>query len=143
YRLSSRFQWPREVGPRLYGLPPGVGLSPERSPLYGPELVESFRRAGVEYVVINSYFDGAFADVPENVRFFPTSVERYAAFLARLRETADVVHEEIGWDAGRLGPDIQIWRLRTTGEGSAPATNVDPRAADLRDVRHCTAMRYP
>lgn len=128
YKLPFRFQWLREVGPRLYGLPPGVGLSPERNPLYGPELVDGFRRAGVEYVVINSYFDGAFADVPENVRFFPTSVERYAAFLARLRETADVVHEEIGWDAGRLGPDIQIWRLRTTGEGSAPATNVDPRA---------------
>lgn len=128
YKLPFRFQWLREVGPRLYGLPPGVGLSPERNPLYGPELVDGLRRAGVEYVVINSYFDGAFANVPENARFFPRSVERYAAFLARLREAADVVHEETGWDAGRIGPDIQIWRFRTAGEGSAPATNVDPEA---------------
>ena len=64
YGLPFRFQWLREVGPRLYGLPPGVGLSPERNPIYGPELVDGFRRAGVQYVVLNSYFDGAFADVP-------------------------------------------------------------------------------
>jgi len=79
----------------------------------------------VQYVVLNSYFDGAFADVAENTRFFPHSVERYAAFLVRLAEEADVVHEEIGWDTGRLGPDIRIWQLRDPGEGSAPATNVD------------------
>jgi len=125
YRLPFRFQWLREVGPRLYGLPPGVGLSPERNPIYGPELVDGFRRAGVQYVVLNSYFDGAFADVPENARFFPRSVEGYAAFLVRLAEEADIVHEEIGWDTGRLGPDIRIWRLRDQGEGSGPATNVD------------------
>src|SRR5262249_54092326 len=125
YKLPFRFQWLREVGPRLYGLPPGIGLSPERNPLYGPELVDGFRRAGGAYVVLNSSFGGAFAGVPENARFFPRSVARYAASPARLRETADLVHEEIGWDAGRLGPDIQIWRLRTAPPGSAPATNVD------------------
>jgi hypothetical protein len=66
----------------------------------------------MEYVILNSYFDGAFAPVPENLRFFPQSVAGYDAFMARLREQADLVHEEIGWGLGRIGPDVRVWRLR-------------------------------
>jgi len=54
------------------------------------------------------------------------------------------VHEEIGWDTGRLGPDIRIWRLRNPGEGSACHERGPPRlTVAMRDLRRCTTMRYP
>lgn len=122
HHLPFRFQWLRDVGPRQYGLPPGRGPSPERNPIYGPELVDGLRRAGVQYVVLNSYFDGSLARVPENERFFPRSVASYAAFRSRLAGEADLIQSIVGWDAGRLGPDIEVWRLRAdllTGGGSS------------------------
>jgi hypothetical protein len=111
-RLPFRFQWLREVGPRQYGLPPEVGPSPERNPIYGPELVDGLRRAGIEYVVLNSYFDGAFARIPENERSFPRAVANHEAFVAKLRREGDLILAEPGWRAGRIGPDIDVWRLR-------------------------------
>jgi hypothetical protein len=111
-RLPFRFQWLRDVGPRQYGLPPEIGPSPERNTIYGPELLDGLRRADVEYVVLNSWFDGAFTRIAENERYFPRSVASYEAFVARLRREADLIHAEPGWRAGRMGPDIDVWRLR-------------------------------
>jgi hypothetical protein len=112
FQLPYRFQWLRDVGPRQYRLPPEVGPSPERNPIYGPELVDGFRRAGIEYVVLNSYFDGALSRIPENERYFPRAVAGYEAFIGRLRTDAELIHATSGWRDGRIGPDIQIWRLR-------------------------------
>jgi hypothetical protein len=111
-QLPFRFRRLGGAGARQFGFPPEVGPNPERDPLYGPELVDKFRRAGVEYVVLNSYFDGALSRIPENERFFPRSVESYEAFLARLSAEADLVHVRKGWSEHRIGPDIWIWRLR-------------------------------
>jgi hypothetical protein len=110
--LPYRFRAFRQAGSRLYGLPPAVGMSPERRPMYGADLVDELRSQGVEWLVLNSYFDDAFSPVPENLRFLPRSVRGYEAFLARLREEADLAHAEIGWADRRLGPEIRIWRLR-------------------------------
>lgn len=110
--LPFNFQWLRDVGPRQYRLPPDVGPSPERNPIYGPELVDGLRRARVEYVVLNSYFDGALSRIPENERYFPRAVATREAFIDRLRNEADLIHAQPGWREGRIGPDIEIWRLR-------------------------------
>jgi hypothetical protein len=110
--LPFRFEQLRAVGARLYRLPPEVGRSPEREPIYSPWLVDELRRRGVEWIVLNSYFDDAFSPVPENLRFFPRSVGGYEAFMARLREEADLAYAAIGWADCRLGPDIRVWHLR-------------------------------
>ena len=110
--LPFRFTQVGQVGARLYGVTPEVGMSPERQLIYYPELIEELRRRGVEWMVLNSYFDDAFSPVPENLRFFPRSVRGYEAFITRLREEADLAHAEIGWADRRLGPDIRVWRLR-------------------------------
>ena len=114
YQLPFRFKWLKDVGRRQYNLPPDKGLSPERTPIYAPSLIDAFRRAGVQYVVLNSYFDGALSRIPENERFFPRSVASYEAFLTRLRAEAELVHTSTGWQNRRLGPDIDVWRLRET-----------------------------
>ncbi len=118
HALPYQTRWLPDVGERLYGLPAERGTSTERDPIYAPHLVDALAAERVAYAVLNSYFDDAFLPVPENRRFFPRSVENHAAFMARLEERADLVHEEVGWRAGRIGPDVRIWRLRA--EGSAP-----------------------
>jgi hypothetical protein len=112
FRLPFRFQWLRGVGARIYRLPPGAGASPERNPIYAPDLVDALRQAGVEYVVLNSYFDAAFTRVPENERFFPVAVASYEAFQARLAREAERILARPGWRERRVGPDIDVWRLR-------------------------------
>ena len=124
YKLPFRFRWLNDVGLRIYGLPPDAGASPERNPIYAPDLVDALRQAHVEYVVLNSYFDGAFARVPENERFFPLAIANYEAFMARLSTAAELVHVSLGAAEGRMGPDIHIWRLTATEPppGGASAT---------------------
>jgi hypothetical protein len=87
-------------------------MSPERQPIYSADVFEQLRRRGVEWFILNSYFDDAFTPVPENLRFFPRSVREYEAFMNRVRAEAELVHAEIGWADHRLGPDIRVWRLR-------------------------------
>jgi hypothetical protein len=113
-RLPLKFLW-LDVGGRQYGLPPSLGPSPERNPIYTPELVDEFNKARVDYVVLNSYFDDAFARVAENERYFPRSVASYEAFRARIRREATLAYVIRGWREGRLGPDISVWRLGISG----------------------------
>jgi 4-amino-4-deoxy-L-arabinose transferase-like glycosyltransferase len=110
--LPLRLQQLGRAGSSLYRLPPEVGISPERQPIYSADVFEQLRRRGVEWFILNSYFDDAFTPVSENLRFFPRSVREYEAFMNRVREEAELVHAEIGWADHRLGPDIRVWRLR-------------------------------
>jgi len=100
------------VGGRQYRLPEALGPSPERRPIHGAVLVDRLAARGVDLVVLSSAFDGAFAPVPENLRFFPRSVASYAAFRERLAARADLVWSVRGWSAGRIGPDVEVWALR-------------------------------
>ncbi len=100
------------VGGRQYRLPEALGPSPERRPIYDAALVDRLAAHGVDLVVLSSSFDGAFAPVPENQRFFPRSVAAYAAFRERLAARADLVWSVQGWSAGRIGPDVEVWALR-------------------------------
>jgi len=99
------------VGALQYNLPEELGRSPEREPVYNGALVDDMKGAGVEYVVLNSYFDDAFTRVAENERFFPQAVANYEAFQRRLRDEATSVFAIRGWQEGRVGPDISIWRF--------------------------------
>jgi len=95
-----------------YRLRKTIGVDTEQTPIYRPELIGSMFRAGIEYVVLNSYFEGNLYDTAENRRFFPKSVAAYAAFRKTLALVADPVFSVEGHDADRLGPDIVIYRLR-------------------------------
>jgi 4-amino-4-deoxy-L-arabinose transferase-like glycosyltransferase len=110
--LNFRLAQLGQVGGRIYGFPPEVGMSPERQRIYYPELVDELRARGVEWLVLNSYFDDAFSPVAENLHFFPRAVRGYEDFVTRLHREADLAHAEIGWADRRLGPDIRVWRLR-------------------------------
>ena len=81
-------------------------------PIYSPALLDELRSAGVRHLVLNSWFDGAFAPVEENERYFPVSVAEHAAFRARLEREGELLHRIEGFAAGRIGPDIEVWRLR-------------------------------
>jgi 4-amino-4-deoxy-L-arabinose transferase-like glycosyltransferase len=99
------------AGFQQYRLPEGKGPSAERSPIYYPALVDRLRRDRVEYLVLNSWFEDAFSPVPENLRWFPRSVESYRAFRERLDQAATLAWQVDGITAGRLGPAISIYRL--------------------------------
>lgn len=102
------------VGGRQYRLPVGSGPSPEREPIYFPGLVDRLAAGGVQLVVLNSYFDGAFSPLPENLRWFPRSVAEYRAFRRRLAAAAELEWSVGGWSDHRSGPDIEVWRLTTS-----------------------------
>ncbi|MBI2826505.1 MAG: phospholipid carrier-dependent glycosyltransferase [Planctomycetia bacterium] len=97
---------------RQYRLPESIGPSAEREPLYGAGLVDALLQSGVEYVVLNSYFEDGLAATPENQRWFPRSVREYAGFRAALDIHAELVHAIPGYSAGRSGPDVAVYRLR-------------------------------
>ena len=69
------------------------------------------RKSGIEYVVLSSYFEGAISDTEENRRWFPKTVAAYRAFRERLAGEADLLFQVRGYDEGRLGPDIEVYRL--------------------------------
>jgi len=110
-QLPLEFRFLPDPGLRQYRLPEGIGPSPERNAIYYPELIDACRSDGINYIVLNSYFDAAFTPVPENLRYFPRSIEEYGSFLNRLKVEARLVYEVKGWSDGRLGPDITIYRL--------------------------------
>lgn len=101
-----------EVGSRQYRLPPALGRSAERDLIYHPGLVQDLMRTKVRYVVLNSYFDGAFSSVPENRRFFPRAVAGYDAFRSELERRGSTVFSVRGIASRRPGPDITIVELR-------------------------------
>ena len=65
-----------------------------------PQLVDILRQNQVEYVVLNSYFDDCLDPTPENLRWFPVSVEAYREFRARAGQRADLVHTIEGYAEG-------------------------------------------
>ncbi len=95
-----------------YRLRKTIGVDTEETPIYRPELVGSMLRAGIQYVVLNSYFEANLYDTAENRRFFPKSVAAYAAFRKTLALVADPVFSVAGQSEARLGPDIVVYRLR-------------------------------
>jgi len=111
--LPLQFVTIPNVGARLYRLPEGVGLSAERESIYSYELFEEMRAAGVEYIVMNSYFNDAFSRTSENLRWFPRSVKGYSGFffIGFHVYNPEPVFEVFGQSAGRPGPDIQVHRL--------------------------------
>jgi 4-amino-4-deoxy-L-arabinose transferase-like glycosyltransferase len=94
-----------------YRLRASLGSDTEETPLFRPELVDSMIAAGIGYVVLSSYFEGCLYPTAENRRFFPASVAAYAAFRRRLAERGELVYHVVGHAAGRLGPDIHVYRL--------------------------------
>jgi hypothetical protein len=106
-----------DVGSRQYGLPPKLGPNPERSPLLYAKLVEQLHEAGVEYLVLHSYFENELTGTPDNLRWFPRSVENYQRFVAAVEQRARFVHRERGFVSGAMGPEISIWRLPKTAAG--------------------------
>jgi len=98
-------------GSLQYRLPPGVGPNIESLPVYQAPLVDDLIQQGAQYVVISSAIADAYGKTPENLRWFPRSVEGFAGFLERLKERAEVMYSVEGKAAGRLGPDITIYRL--------------------------------
>ena len=100
------------AGPRQYRLPEGVGASGERDPIYHPEMLAELSKSGVRFLVLNSYFDGAFAPIPENKRYFPRSVRAFREFMERLEREGSLVFSVDGHSAGRLGPDITIYEIQ-------------------------------
>jgi hypothetical protein len=100
-------------GARQYGLPEGRGASPEREPIFAPQILDQARQASLQWVIVNSYVGNQFAPTPENLRWFPRSVAAYAATMEKLRAAADLEYEIRGWSYGRQGPDILVYRLRT------------------------------
>jgi 4-amino-4-deoxy-L-arabinose transferase-like glycosyltransferase len=119
FSLPFAFILHERVGTRQYAFPEAVGDSPERDPIYYPGLVDELLANGVAYLVLNSYYEGAFSPVPENLRWFPRSVEEYRGFMERVREKAEPVYSVRGLSEGRFGPDIAVWRLTPR---SPPAT---------------------
>jgi 4-amino-4-deoxy-L-arabinose transferase-like glycosyltransferase len=117
-----------DVGSRQYRFPPGMGASAERDLIYFPGLIAQARRSGVQYFITNSFFDDAFQPVPENQTFFPRASAACLAFRERLEREATQVHEVIGFAAGRMGPDIAVWRLAPSAQtpGAAPGRAVSP-----------------
>ena len=112
--LPFQFASLTRVGMRQYDVPADVGPSPERQPLYYADLVRQLRANLVSYVVLNSYFDDGLAATPENVRWFPKSVENYAAFRAALAQNGEMATKIDGFGSGRCGPTIEVWHLKTT-----------------------------
>jgi hypothetical protein len=103
-------------GGRGYRLPEGVGWSPERDLIYGAGLVKSARAHEVDLIITNSYFDGGFSPVPENLYYFPNAVANYQDYRRELGRSATLVFSVEGISEGRLGPDIEIFALDKSSE---------------------------
>lgn len=102
----------RRVGARQYRHTARPEDNPELNPVYSGALVDKCRQGGIEYVVLNSYFDGGLSRCPDNERWFPESVRAYEEFTTRIGREADKVFAVDGRSAGRFGPSIAIYRLR-------------------------------
>jgi len=79
---------------------------------YSPRLMDALRTLGIRYVVSASAHDGAFSPIRENLLWFPNAVEAYAGWRRRLETEGELLWSVRAADIGRLGPDIEIWRLR-------------------------------
>jgi len=101
-----------EAGPRQYRVPGNPRANSELAPVYCAGLIDELRAGGIRYIVSNSYYDDAFSDIAENRRWFPRSAAAYAEWRVRLAREAELVYTVLGQDAGRLGPDIRIYRLQ-------------------------------
>jgi 4-amino-4-deoxy-L-arabinose transferase-like glycosyltransferase len=93
-----------------------AGADTESKPLFRPELVDSMRQNGIQYIVLNSYFEDSLKDTPENRRWFPNNVAAYREFCERLGSEAVLLYSVRGQSEGRLGPDVEVYHL--TGSGS-------------------------
>ena len=113
--LPYRFMAMDRPGKRMFGRPPEGVPDPETLPPYTPEFTRELQDSGVRYLVLNSCFNGAFSPVPENIDRFPRAVAGYKDFLEDLGLRADRVWSVTGWAGGRLGPDIDIYKLRGAG----------------------------
>jgi len=111
--LPLNFFFLPDAGGRQYRLPEDAGPSSERAPMFHAQLVDALRAQGVEYVLRNSHVEGAFSDVADNQRWFPCSVAAYAEYEARLEAVAEPLFRVPGFEAGRQGGDITVYRLRT------------------------------
>ena len=100
-----------DLGSRQYGFAPELGPSPERDPLLHGALPRQLRNSGVQYMILHSYFDDALSATPDNLRWFPRTVEHYERFVAAVEQVAQCVHREPGYSNGRTGPDISVWRM--------------------------------
>lgn len=109
-RLPYKFVLLNNVGGRQYRLENSY-MNPEISPIYHPELFDEFRKIGVQYLVMNSYFDAKFSPVPENLAFFPRSINNYQAFVKRLNHETQLVYSVKGLSEHRQGPDIFVYKL--------------------------------
>ena len=110
--LPFRFFSIEDAGKRLYGRPhPGVP-PPEVSPPYTAQFARDLKEGGVRYLVMNSCFNGAFSPVPENLKYFPAATAGYAAFMKELEGGAELVWSAAGTGAGRMGPDIAVYRFK-------------------------------
>lgn len=110
--LPFRFFSIEDAGKRLYGRPyPGVP-PPEVSPPYTAQFARDLKEGGVRYLVMNSYFNGAFSPAPENLAYFPAATAGYAAFMKELESGAELIWSAPGNSAGRMGPDIAIYRFK-------------------------------
>lgn len=107
-----RIAYVQNPGARQYRLPADVGHNPERDPLFHPLMVQHAVEGGVELVVTNSFFMDALSPVAENERWFPKSTASYREYMRALEAAADLVFETRGLEAGLLGPDIRVYRLR-------------------------------
>lgn len=108
------------VGARQARIPDDPRSNCELAPIYHAGLIDELRAEGTGYVVANSWFDDFFLPWPENERWFPRSVENYAQWRARLESEGERVWSIRAREAGCLGPDIEVFRLRAAGEGRAP-----------------------
>jgi len=100
------------AGGLQYRIPGNPHFNGELNPLFPPTLVAQMRAEGIRYVVANSYFNEAYSPIPENLKYFPRSVGGYLNFFRELISESESVFEVRGWSAGRLGPDITVYRLK-------------------------------
>jgi hypothetical protein len=114
-RLPNPKLYLAEVGTRQARLPGDPRANAELAPIYHPAMLDGLRAEGVRYVVTNSWFDDFFLPFPENRRWFPRSVEAYAAWRRRLAAESRWVWSIRARDAGCLGPDIEVYRLSPAG----------------------------
>ncbi|NNL96427.1 MAG: phospholipid carrier-dependent glycosyltransferase, partial [Xanthomonadales bacterium] len=94
-----------------YRMPGNASANSELSPLFHSGLLDEFRARGVDYYVANSWFEGAYAAVDDNLRWFPISVKSYSSFRQALQRETELVFTIRGFEEGRPGPDIHIYRL--------------------------------
>jgi hypothetical protein len=107
-------------GGRTYRVPGDPRNNAELAPIYHPGLIDEMRARGIQYLVANDWFDGGAAPIPENLRWFPVATAASATWRARLAREADCLESWEGWEAGRPGPGIEVWRLRAADAPPSP-----------------------